>query len=367
MKMQPRWDRCAYQRGPDAQQFIADYFSKDHRRVLLIGGAGFDPRSSRLCQALANHTSNLTGLFLREERPVTSQELVDKAIANVARLKGACPTSAIIPIQIFAKDGAIVGGREVAKALSTLTLTDHTDVIVDVSSLSKGISFPTVRYLMERISTLTGPPNIHLFVTEDARTDGRILEIASDRPGLIAGFAGDWGLETRKETATLWLPQLMKQQHRILDMIYKFVNPDDTCPILPFPTQNPRLPDELLEEYRAELQSTWQVEPRDLVYANERNPLDLYRTILHLDDARRRVFHEVGGSQIVLSPLGSKVLAIGALMAALDRNFPVAYVEAIDYKVDRVILDETAISSGELVHIWLTGTIYDTQDNTAIA
>lgn len=360
MTMQPRWDRCVYQRGPDAQRFITDYLAKEHRRLLLIGGAGFDPRSPQLCETLSAHTSHLTGFFIREERPVTSRELQEKATANTGRLQSASATSEIVTIQIFARDGAIIGGREVAKALSTLTLTDYTDVIVDLSSLSKGISFPIVRYLLDRVAVLPDSINIHLFVTENAQTDGRILEVASDRPDLIAGFAGDWGLDPQKEAATLWLPQLIKRQHRILDMIYKFVDPDDTCPILPFPTQNPRLPDELLEEYRAELQSTWGVEPRDFVYAHERNPLDLYRTILRLDDARRRVFQEVGGSQIVLSPLGSKVLAIGAMMAALDRNFPVAYVEAIEYKVDIDTLNGTTPSSGELVHIWLSGAIHET-------
>lgn len=364
MTLPPRWDHCIYQRGLDAKQFVADYLGQEHRRLLLIGGAGFDPRSSQFCQTLANHTGNLTGLFIREERPVTSQQLLDKAVANIALLQHACPTSTIHAIQIFAKDGAIIGGREVAKVLQTFNLSDYTDVLIDMSSLSKGIFFPTVKYVVDALADVTHPPNIHLFVTEDAQTDERIIEVASDRTSLIAGFAGNWGLATRKETAILWLPQLMKQQHRILDMIYKFVHPDDTCPILPFPTQHPRQPDELLEEYREELQSTWQVEPRDLVYASERNPLDLYRTILRLDDTRRRVFQEVGGSQIVLSPLGSKILAMGALLAALDRNFPVAYVEAIDYKVDRILTNEVPILPGELVHLCLSGTIYETPHST---
>jgi hypothetical protein len=359
----PRWDRCIYQRGPDAKQFVAEYLARDDRRLLLIGGAGFDPRSPQFCETLASHTSHLTGLFLREERPVTSQQLADRALANSARLQASCPTSSVLQIQIFAKDGAVIGGREVVKALKAFTLTEYTDVIVDMSSLSKGISFPTVRYLIDSLGNVSSPPSVHLFVTEDADTDGKILEVASDRTGLIAGFAGDWGLEVQQETATLWLPQLMKNQHRILDMIYKFVNPDDTCPILPFPTHNPRQPDELIEEYRAELQSTWEVEHRDLVYANERNPLDLYRTILRLDDARRRVFQEVGGSQIVLSPLGSKVLAMGAMLAALDRNFPVAYVEAIDYKVDPSIINGDGSGVGDLVHLCLSGTFYETQNN----
>jgi len=100
--------------------------------------------------------------------------------------------------------------------------------------------------------------------------------------------------------------------------------------------------------------STWAVEPRDIVYAHERDPLDLYRTILRIDGARQRVFREVGGSMTLLSPLGSKVLALGALMAALDRDFPVAYVESIDYDVRPETIEKME-PRGEIVHVWLRG------------
>ena len=132
------------------------------------------------------------------------------------------------------------------------------------------------------------------------------------------------------------------------------------CPILPFPSSSPRLPDELIEEFAEELQTSWSVDVRDLVYADEKSPLDLYRTILRIDDARRRVFESVGGSQIVLSPIGSKALSLGALMAALERDFTILHVEAIGYTLDISRVDEVT-STAELVHIWLYGDAYGSQ------
>jgi hypothetical protein len=102
------------------------------------------------------------------------------------------------------------------------------------------------------------------------------------------------------------------------------------------------------------------VDVRDLVYADEKSPLDLYRTILRIDDARRRVFESVGGSQIILSPIGSKALSLGALMAALDRDFTILHVEAIGYTLDALRADAVT-STAELVHIWLHGDAYGTQ------
>ena len=54
------------------------------------------------------------------------------------------------------------------------------------------------------------------------------------------------------------------------------------------------------------------------MYADERMPVDIYRTIMRIDNERKPVFETFGGSTIVLSLLGSmKIPAIGIVMAAL--------------------------------------------------
>jgi hypothetical protein len=78
-----------------------------------------------------------------------------------------------------------------------------------------------------------------------------------------------------------------------------------------------------------------------------------------MDDSRKRVFAEIGGSQIILSPVGSKALAVGALMAALDRDFTIMYVEALGYSADFARLDAVReTQTAELVHVWLSGEAY---------
>lgn len=111
-------------------------------------------------------------------------------------------------------------------------------------------------------------------------------------------------------------------------------------------------------EFLAELEDIWEVDTRNIVYADEENPLDLYRTILRIDDERQPVFEDFGGSLLVLSPLGSKVLALGALMAALERDFPVYYVEALGYDVDWEKADEADPGVLAMRHIWLCGDAY---------
>ena len=59
---------------------------------------------------------------------------------------------------------------------------------------------------------------------------------------------------------------------------------------------------------------------------------------------------------LVLSPLGSKVTVLGALMAALERNLPVAYLESIGYELDASVPEE--IGEPTLIHLWLEGEVY---------
>ena len=48
-------------------------------------------------------------------------------------------------------------------------------------------------------------------------------------------------------------------------------------------------------------------------------------------------------------------MALGALMAALERDLPVAYLEAIGYEFEGTAVSEEAV---DMIHIWLEGEVY---------
>lgn len=353
------WDPCVAHRGDEARNFVATFFAQPNRRVLLVAGAGFDPRSGIACAALAAVAqARITAAFIREERPDPLSPLVDLAEKNLAAMKALVATSNIHRIDVFAADGAVVGGRAAVSAIRAYAPETFTDIIIDLSALSVGVGYPLVRYFFERVRRLPGAPNLHVMVTDEPITDNAIVATASDAVGTVHGFKGGFGLDKNARSIRLWLPQLVANKNIVLDRIRSYVDPHEVCPILPFPAIHPRLPDDLIERYGAEFESTWEVDSRNLVYADQRNPLDLYRTILRIDDARKRVFAGVGGSMVILTPLGSKALAAGALMAAMERDFPVAYVESIAYSVDLDQLNRRAEQHSELVHVWLTGEAY---------
>lgn len=356
MVRQLRWDPCIAHRGAEVDAFIAEYFGAAERRVLFVAGGGFDPRSTAVATRIAAASPSARALFFQEKRPSPPQDQIDRANANIAVLRAAIKDHAMVPVEIFGPDGAVVGGRNVVAVLSREQFGGLTDVVIDISALSVGTSFPIIRYFVERIEQRKGPTNLHIFVAHNPALDSDIRSVPSDAPGHVHGFKGGSTLDGFATAAKLWLPQLAVGRRGALGRLHDFVAPHDTCPILPFPASNPRLGDVLAEEYLTEFESGWSVDTRNIVYADEGDPLDLYRTILRLDDLRKPVFAETGGSLLVLSPLGSKIMALGSLMAALERDLPVAHLEAIGYDLEASVPSQ--IDAPNLVHIWLEGDVY---------
>lgn len=357
MREEGRYSECVMHRGHETQAFFGDYFNG--RRVLLIGGAGFDPRACIAAQQLARAGAKLQLHLIREHRPGPTEALLSAAQANLAEFQQLAEEVLTTDVEIFGNDGAIVGGRRTAAAASALDLGGFADVIVDISALSIGTCFPLVRLLVEQASQASPPRNLHITVAHNPGIDAKISRTAGDRPGWVHGFSGTLGVDRDQKPAKLWMPQLAFGARQEARRIYEFVNPDDTCPILPFPSRDPRLADRLALEYREELLNTWQVDVRNIVYADEDDPLDVYRTILRIDDLRQPVFAGSGGSTTIVSPSRSKLTALGVLVASIERDLPVAYLEAEDYKLDAVAADPVeGRSTTSLLHLWLEGEAY---------
>ena len=356
MRRERRWDPCIAHRDGEADGFLGQYFGQADRKILLVAGAGFDPRARTVALRLNDATVGMRTLLVKEQRPDPAPQQSDEAEATTKALLTALTDARIEPIRIFGSDGAVVGGRRIIALLSQECLEGLTDIVIDISALSVGISFPVIRYFVERLERAAETANLHVFVAHNPLLDASIRALPTDAPGYVHGFKGGLTLSSKADAARLWLPQLASGRSGALGRLYDFVEPDDICPVLPFPAIEPRLGDALAAEYQTELEDTWEVDTRNIVYADERDPLDLYRTILKLDDLRRPVFKETGGSVLVLSPLGSKVMALGALMAALERDLPVAYLESLGYELQTKRPATADVSN--LIHIWLEGDAY---------
>jgi hypothetical protein len=349
------WDPCVAHGAGASEEFLSTFFADKARTAVVLAGAGFDPRSTHATELLAGILGDrLRGIFLREERSGVQSVLTEMGDASARRLTQLVPRSRVAAFPVFSTDNATVGGRRTVEVLKVETWTDVTDIIVDLSALSVGVAFPLVKLLLG--IARKHQRNLHVVVTDDPSIDEEIDGISSEKAETLFSFKGELGLHDTSNVTILWLPQLTARRKRALGRVYATLTEDqevEVCPLLPFPARDPRRGDELIEVYQEEFESIWRVDARDLIYVDERKPLDLYRTVLDIDDARRRVFRKLGGSLTVLSPFGSKVQSLGALMAALERDFPVMYVETLAYRSTPAAGD-----GGELVHVWLHGEAY---------
>ena len=240
-----RWDPCISHQGDEVIGFISEYFSSLDRRVLLIAGAGFDPRSTAISSKFAAVTKQLRALFIKENRPNPPAELLERAAENLHVLGGTITEHMVMPIDIFGEGGAVTGGRNIVEQLRQQPLEEISDVVIDTSALSVGASFPAIRYFVERFGKETGSTNLHVFVAHNPELDADIQSIPSDVPDFVHGFRGRSTLDDSASATKLWLPLLATKRRGALNLLYEFVEPHDICPILPFPATDPRLVDKL--------------------------------------------------------------------------------------------------------------------------
>ena len=356
--MRRYWENCIVNVDRYVDDFIADYFSDEARRVLLVAAAGFDPRSRRVSQMLSDSLDDrLTAYYIREDRAGASEDLLRLAEKQEQALKAIVPNCQILHVDVFADDGAPVGGSRIVSLLEEKGIpADVTDVILDLSALSIGVGFPAARLLLEDCEA-AGDRSFHLMIVSNPEMDDLIANVPGSRPGSVRGFSPPI-VTTGEELARVWIPQLARGRMSSLTQIgvdigrcYKI------CPLLPFPARNPRRADDLIAEYRTALVDEWQVDPRDVVYASEWNPLDCYRTLSTLKARLDRTMKGTYEPLMILSPVGSKVLAAGALMAAIDHGMAVHYLETEAYELEAPE-QPPAEAQDMTVHLILSGPIY---------
>jgi hypothetical protein len=355
----PYWETAIAHFDDAVSAFVEEYFQAPERRVLLVAAAGFDPRSRRIADILAPILGDrLEGFFVREERGKPDGGLVAAADANEAQLKELVPNSQVVKIDIFGDDEATVGGARIASRIGAFEIDAAiTDVVFDMSALSTGIAFPAARLLLQRSEEL-GDIAFHIMIASNPELDELIASEPGGRPLAARGFRGEDVSASPLEIATLWIPCLAAGKSAALDQIGRSVGECyKVCPMLPFPALHPRRPDALLAEYETALTDEWEVDSRDLVHASERNPLDCYRTLSALAKNYRDAVMGVFAPSIVISPVGSKVMAAGAFMAALEHELTVQYIETVRYDFDPLAAQDGA-DPVHLVHLLLAGPAY---------
>lgn len=355
-----RWEPAVQYFDDDVVEFFSDLSRS--REFHFVGAAGFDTLSLHMAEQISEVASLTSATFIREERPGAAGELVSRGDAHAEAAQKLIPQTRIKHIDVFAKGEEVAkGGREAAALAAEILALGHSDIVVDISVLSIGVSFPLLGALLAD----TQGANIHCVVASRLELEASEREFA-DAVTTVHGFSHGLGLRSDRDGAAwLWVPHMATGKKVAYGKIKSFLSSQsesgmfETCPVLPFPAHPPNLGDILISEYAAEFEGEWNVDPREILFADESDPCDVYRSLLQLDAHRQAVFrcHD-GDSKLILSPLGSKASALGCFLASTERQMPVVYLETLRYRPTAFNSRPATESATKTSYVWLAGEAY---------
>jgi len=369
-----RWRDYFLREGAGFDDFWRSFFAEQRREVLLVLGHGFD---ARMCDglekllSLGGEGARDVALIAFDEGPQSpSHTYADQRRANGARIKELLGDRGKLnnrPITMFSGEGRRIGARSIAQEFASANeFQPYTDVVIDISALPRGLYLPLLAKMLALfdLDQKDGEArNLHVVVSHSPATDAAIVEEGlEDGATYLHGFAAA-ALESEATSAQpkIWIPVLGKCQQPQLERIHSLVAPDEICPLLPSPAQDPREGDSLMVEYRDLLFDQLRVEPRNIIYAAESNPFEVYRQIMRSILHYHRALSPLGGCKVALSAMSSKLASIGVLLAAyeLSHRDPkvtvgVAHVESQGYRVE----SNSVARSTTLFTMWLSGECY---------
>ena len=364
-----RWDPYIFRQGEDFDAFWQNYANEPSRRFLFVLGRGYDPRALSVLDKIVGFGGEVDIWLLAFDNGFQDSELrIQLTLENVEKLEALVGASKIREIEVsLGRSGkGNATSRNVRQALRTAGSLDvYTDVVVDISAMPRMVALTAVASLLHELDKMSvdGPDvNLHVTTAESVSADiGAARGTLRDDVTNVIGFGGQLDSESTEQIPRVWFPVLGEQQGIRLSRIRDKLNPDEICPVIPFPTREPRRGDEIIREHRQLLFEEFQVEPGNILRASEYNPFEAYKQIFAAMDRYRRALSELGGCKAFVSPLSSKLLSVGALLACYDHRYGaiagdrmsvgVLYVETADYS-DPVIESDTEY---QLSSMWLRG------------
>lgn len=387
------WNRYVFRRGVEVQDmwdqmFLQRRLEKRSVRLLYVGGKGFDVRAQVVMDRFIE-SIGASGCVVEKAQLLLvgfsgyqlSDELRDETVENARALEAKFatigPTRTIMigssadgEDDLSASNALRLGTEEVLRAVD-----DQTDIVLDVSSLPRIAYLSLMLALLQRLvpnrhSTLplaASGVNLQILVGEDADLDSKIQsEDPSNELVLIPGFASALQTESTSDWPLVWFPVLGENRVSQLQKVLNDQIPNlaEICPVLPHPSRDPRRGDRLLIEYKVPLFDTRETPLSNVLYAHESNPFEAYRQLLGAMKRYKRSLSVIGGCRLVVTPLASKLITLGAALACYEMKLDIVdgdYGVAIPYaEPKRYIVSAAALraSKPEVSAMVLTGEAY---------
>jgi hypothetical protein len=364
-----RWDPYSLTSDRDFGDFWSAHLAQHKRRLLLVLGKGFDVRALETAKRLKALGADVSVWLLAFHNGHEDTDLRRQRTAqNADGLAKLFDSSRIQEVDIDiggAFASPVASHNTYSKLREAGDPTEFDDVIVDISAMPRMVAMTSVAVLLKRLDDAAAEGkcvNLHVATAESVAADINAGQGSlRDQVSFVRGFSGEFTAQTSKDLPHVWFPVLGESQRDRLDRIHQHLTPDEICPVIPFPSREPRREDEIIFEHREILFDTFQVEPRNILLACEYNPFEAYKQVFEAMDRYRRALSELGGCKAFVSPLSSKLLSIAVLLACYDHRYGqvpgnrlkvgIPYIETAVY-ADPVQQPDTPF---ELYSMWICG------------
>ena len=323
-----RWDPYILAGGGEFEVFWKDHLRSRKRETLFLLGRGFDPRAlkaiRRICALGVLPKVWLVAFENGQEESPHRSELTVRNREALAELVGE-GNIVELPVSIGVTGHVNGTSRSTRSAISRQgTTATFDDVVIDISAMPRVVALSAIAKLIhdQDAAGASGvSTNLHVVAAESVRTDLDARGSLMDEVTSLVGFSGRLNEETTEHVPRVWFPVLGERQRERLQLIRSHLNPDEICPVVPFPSRDPRRGDQIIAEHIDLLFEDFRVEPSNILRASEFNPFEAYRQLFLAMDRYRRALTELDGCKAYVSPLSSKLLSVGALLACYDHQF----------------------------------------------
>lgn len=363
------WNNYVMKCGLEHDRFWSKYLQGE-RNILYVLASGFDPR---MCDG-AESVTKFGGRGRRDCRLVTFHGTEDPTTFlyanlvgnNIIKLERLFGKEQIQTVLLTSERGHDIDlQRNAAGVIKDDDYQQYTDIIVDISSMPTQIFFPLLGMILQRLSqgdfSNQNRPNLFVIVSEDTNVDRAITKSGiNEEANFVYGFFGDMDLQAMESGPSVWIPILGENRTDELKRLHQKIRPAETCPVIPSPSRDPKRSDTLLLEYVDILRQIG-IDPRNMIYASECNPFDVYRqirdAIVHYD----KVLKPMSIYRFVVSPLSSKLMSVGGFLAAYELTYEkkikagIGLVGAARYKFD----EPNMVRKPTLFTMWMHGDCYD--------
>jgi len=372
-----RWDSYVLLRNDELSSFKNDHFAKSsNRTVLYIMGLGFDYRMNLGIMSLKSSCPDLEieCILIKydEGKSSTSKKYKSLVDENLNNLKSIIPLEKIQikNIELWSGTGRKkqrVGDRNIADIFNDQQFFEQfTDILVDISAFPRGIYFSLIGKIQAILDEFYQnlEKNFFVIISENAKLDSHIKEFEPDSElSYVFGFRGGSELTSDKKQI-IWLPILGEGNSGQMKAAHEKIKPDEICPVLPFPSHDSRRSDALLIEYHQLLFDELNIEGQNIIYVQEQNPFEVYRTLSRTIQDYNETLAILNGCDIVISTFSSKLLSIGALLCAYEFkalksiNVGILNVDSSGYDIENEVDAKRISDESELFLIWLAGEPY---------